>query len=635
MYVYDANGNRTSASNLWVNPNNPSDVRTITNRTSYDAQNRETASTDPDGNTSSVAYNVIGKQSQATDPYNRTTGWIYDSRGNMIQITHADGTISDMVYDDDDRMSVSDDIHLTGAVADCKVLTYDAVGQLIKSERLTNVVITVTTLNGISSSVVTSIGGVVGTSTYGYDAAGRQIAVTNGFGNVTRFYYDAAGNQTAIIDALSNRTDYVYDAAGRLIFTTNALGRVTQYVYDGLNQLLRTVYPDGSFTAVSYGTNGERLAGTNQLGLVTTYGYDAANRMTNIVKPSVFDPDAGSSANPQWSFVYDSDGQLASVSNPKHRTTQFTYDQLSRPLTRTLPMGQTASQVDHSFGRIFRKVDFKGQTNEFIYDASGRLSTNRFYAVGSSTPSVLATFVYDGQDRISQALEPRGTNAFTYDGQGHVLQIASPEGTLNYEYEPIEGRRTRLYTTNTDLRYSYDELGRIKTVSVAKRDGAALSPFEVTTNGYTALGSLQDVYYPNGVHALYQYDVMNRLTNLVYTSGSGQLLAQYIYAPNTNGQWKTAKEIQWQSGASFSTNQFAWFYDNVGRLTNETCSSTASGLNYTNRYVFDLLGNRLWQTNILGATTQATGYTVQHERPTAGREWRGCHSRICTMRTVR
>ena len=215
------------------------------------------------------------------------------------------------------------------------------------------------------------------------------------------------------------------------------------------------------------------------------------------------------------------------------------------------------------------------------------------------------TTVRTGSARLSN----RGTNAFTYDGQGHVLQIASPEGTLNYEYEPIEGRRTRLYTTNTDLRYSYDELGRIKTVSVAKRDGAALSPFEVTTNGYTALGSLQDVYYPNGVHALYQYDVMNRLTNLVYTSGSGQLLAQYIYAPNTNGQWKTAKEIQWQSGASFSTNQFAWFYDNVGRLTNETCSSTASGLNYTNRYVFDLLGNRLWQTNILGATTQATGYT--------------------------
>jgi hypothetical protein len=36
---------------------------------------------------------------------------------------------------------------------------------------------------------VTSIGGVISTSTYGYDLAGRQIAVTNGFGNLTRYEY--------------------------------------------------------------------------------------------------------------------------------------------------------------------------------------------------------------------------------------------------------------------------------------------------------------------------------------------------------------------------------------------------------------------------------------------------------------
>jgi len=278
-------------------------------------------------------------------------------------------------------------------------------------------------------------------------------------------------------------------------------------------------------------------------------------------------------------------------------------------LTHTLPMGQTASQVYDSFGRIFRKVDFKGQTNEFIYDSLGRVATNRFYAQGSSTPSNTFVYSYNAYDIVNQVIGPSGTNALNYSDDGKLLQISSPEGTVNYEYEPVESRRTRVYTTNTDLRYSYDELGRVKTVSVYKREGVTLGTPEVTTNTYTALGSLQDVYYPNGVHALYQYDLMNRLTNLVYTSGSGQLMAQYIYASNTNGQWKTATEIQWQSGTSFSTNQVAWFYDNLGRLTNETCSSTATGLSYTNRYVFNLLGNRLWQTNIVGGTTQVTGYT--------------------------
>ena len=67
-------------------------------------------------------------------------------------------------------------------------------------------VISITSYGGIASSSVTSIGGVVGTNSYGYDGAGHQIA-TNEFGSVSRYEYDAAGQQTAVIVALTNRTD--------------------------------------------------------------------------------------------------------------------------------------------------------------------------------------------------------------------------------------------------------------------------------------------------------------------------------------------------------------------------------------------------------------------------------------------
>ena len=49
------------------------------------------------------------------------------------------------------------------------------------------------------------------------------------------------------------------------------------------------------------------------------------------------------------------------------------------------------------------------------------------------------------------------------------------------------GWLTRVYTTNSDIRYGYDELSRLKTVSVVKRDGGTLAPPEVTTNTYTWL----------------------------------------------------------------------------------------------------------------------------------------------------
>ena len=178
--------------------------------------------------------------------------------------TYADGSLTRMVYDDAGRMSVTDEKHLPGVAVNGTRTTFDAVGQVVKSEKLSDVVIDITTANGISSSAVTSIGGVVSTSSYGYDLAGRQLAVTNGFGAVTRYEYDAGGNQTAVIDALTNRTDNVYDCAEHLVFTTNALQQVTQYVYDELGRSVKTIFPDGSFTATAYDAVGNRVAETNQ-----------------------------------------------------------------------------------------------------------------------------------------------------------------------------------------------------------------------------------------------------------------------------------------------------------------------------------------------------------------------------------
>lgn len=608
-YDYDLNGNRTGTSNVWVNPNDPSDVRSVTNLSVFDTMGRETVSIDPDGKQTSVIYNEIGAQVQVIDGYNKATEWTYDARGNLIQITHSDGSVSQMVYDDNDRLSVTDDNHLPGVIANGTRMTYDAVGQVIKSERLTNVVITIDPGGTAPSSYVESIGGVISTNTFGYDLAGRQTAVTNAFGCVTRYEYNKLGQQTAVIDALSNRTDNVYDELGRLIFTTNAIGQVTQKVYDELGRVVRTIFQDDSFTAVEYDATGQRLFETNQLGLVTDFEYYDSGTLKAIVKPQVLDAEGGTNARPRWEFDYDNYSRLKLVRDPRKRETTFTADFLGRPATHSLPMGQTASQLYDAAGRLSRKVDFNGQTNEFIYDSDGRLATNQFYAVGSSVPTGAIAYTFDEIDRTKQIVEPRGTNSFGYDNQGHITSIVSPEGRLNYEYEPVGGRRVRVYTANSDLRYGYDELGRVKTVTVVKRNGATLVPPEWTTNTYTALGSLQDVYYPNGVHALHQYDRMSRLTNLTYTSSGSVLLAQYTYAPNTNGQWKSATEIVRQGNGTYVTNQLAWHYDNLGRLTNETSSSTLSALSYTNRYVLSLVGNRLWQTNIFGGVTETTGYT--------------------------
>jgi len=103
------------------------------------------------------------------------------------------------------------------------------------------------------------------------------------------------------------------------------------------------------------------------------------------------------------------------------------------------------------------------------------------------------------------------------------------------------------------------------------------------------------------------------VANLLHATTVSKLkpigLAQYRYVPNANGWRQTATEILRQVNGTYVTNQLAWGYDNLGRLTNEASSSTLGALNFTNKYVYDLAGNRLWKTNVVGAVTTITSYS--------------------------
>ena len=67
--------------------------------------------------------------------------------------------------------------------------------------------------------------------------------------------------------------------------------------------------------------------------------------------------------------------------------------------------------------------------------------------------------------------------------------MSSPEGIIHYEYDPATGRKTRTWTANNDIRYAYDELGRLLTVSVYMANAVSYDPPLVTAYDYTAVGS--------------------------------------------------------------------------------------------------------------------------------------------------
>ena len=93
-----------------------------------------------------------------------------------------------------------------------------------------------------------------------------------------------------------------------------------------------------------------------------------------------------------------------------------------------------------------------------------------------------------------------------------VTSVTTPEGTINYGYEQSTGRHTETTTSNSDIKYVYDDAGRLWKVDVLKQNGVATN-FTITYL-YTAVNNVSQVTYPNGTETDYLYDTLNRVTSV-------------------------------------------------------------------------------------------------------------------------
>ena len=640
-FTYDNNGNQTGTSYEWVNPDNGTDIRTVTTQTVYDAAGQVTRSIDPENKETTTLYNAIGKPIETTDKLGNRTRTTYDARGNIIETEFPDGTLTRTVYDANGRAVITTNRHLPDGPAPINGSRthYDAAGRVTRSERLGDVVLKIIgDGNGGFTSKFYTADRVISATSSVYDAAGRVIEAINADDEVTRFEYDEAGRQTAVIDTLSNRTEFEYDDAGRQTLVRDALGRETEFDYDALGRRTKTIFPDGTTTITRYNELGQRIAETNQYGVTREFEYDLLGRLTAVILPEVPDPeDADNLAHPRYEYDYDTYGRLTTIRDPKGRETQFSYDEFGCQLTRELPLGQSECQSYNTLGQLQYKADFKSQVTEFLYDTLGRVSQKRLYPnVGAdvpvgdpcdyatnlpSTPDQTITFTYDQLGRQSQIEENSGGTSsprlttFAYDPDGRLISIASPEGTIYYEYDPVTGRKARTFTANSDVLYNYDELGRLTCVTALKQNGVVLTTPDITTYDYNEVGSQSVITYPNNTKTEYQYDTLNRLTkltNLELLNPEPRTLSSYQYQLSPNGRRTGVTETRLETDDPYSNTGITYTYDTLNRLTQEASGSDIPEANFTTTYAYDLVGNRLEKSSNVGGASQPRSETFTY-----------------------
>jgi YD repeat-containing protein len=127
-------------------------------------------------------------------------------------------------------------------------------------------------------------------------------------------------------------------------------------------------------------------------------------------------------------------------------------------------------------------------------------------------------------------------------------------------------------------------------------------PYSLAQYAYDLAGNLQALRYDNGVTNRYQYDSLNRLTNLVWNLNFSTL-AKFSYQLGATGNRTNLSET-----VNGTSRNYQWQYDNLYRLTNEAVSITAPGTVF---YQYDSVGNRMArQSSISQLPTASYSYTT-------------------------
>jgi YD repeat-containing protein len=594
----------------------------------YDRLGRQVTNVDRTGVYHQTSYDAFGRTLISYDGQFNATTYTYDSANRKVTVTTPEGIQS---VTESNRLGQS--VKVTDGRGNATTYTYNADGQLLSTAAPSG----------------------LGTSTIGYDKAGRVIETRDARGVLTRTTYDAASRvltRTQDPTGLNLSTQYRYDAKGQAIWSRDANGVWTQKEYDLKGQLIAvTVDPKRGPDWVAGGAD-DNPAG---LALRTQYTFDAQGRTLSVIEG------AGTAQARTVQYVYDAAGRRTQeIVDPAglKLITSYTYDLNNNVTSRTDAKGQITSYIYDAENRQTYVVDATGAVTKRAYDREGRVSTSTAYATriavaaGINEAYVTARLVsvpardqvtrsvYDRNGRLSHRIDAMNyVTRFEYDGAGNVVKqtryaTAASSVTLSTSLGALITWAAPVVSTSALDRVeqtSYDALGRA-VYSVDAAGGVTQRTFDangnltkttrfanamtgtLATNGVPAVvadaARDQSSYsvYDNANRAIFGVDALNFVTASTYDA-AGRVLSQTRYG-TALASYSTGAVPAPVANAALDA-RISYEYDKAGRNT-----KVSDALGSVTLKVYDAAGR---VTDVTQAHGTADASTTRYVYDAAGR----------------
>ena len=544
--------------------------------------------TDSLNRTTHYGYDALSRRIEVTDPLNHTTAYVMDAVGNLTEIRDTQGRTTKYNYDVLNRRTTT-----INAVGDSATTTYDAVGNITAvTDELGRTTQFMYDPRNLQTAVINPLGNKTNTT---YDANGNVVEISSPLGQTTRYKYDANNRKIAVIDAVGSTTTTTYDAVGNVLSISDPVNNTTTYTYDELNRQLTDTNVLGLARTFTYDAVGNRIAMRDRNGRESKFTYDAKDRQTseqwldgsnNPIRYADYTYDAASqltsASDPDsaYSYAYDLNGRLTSVDNagtngvPNVRF-NYSYDAVNNLLSVTDTINGTELGTEAFTYDLLNRVKSITQSGngvsnkrvDMAYDKASFLTSLTRYADNAGTQLVAdSSYTYDNAGRLTQLHHSRNGTTFanynwTYDALDRITSLTSPDGTSNYNYDATDQLTSTDHSYQGDEAYSYDGNGnRTNTGYTTGSNNRLLSDgtynYEYDAEGNRTLRT----EIATGIVTQYTWDYRNRLTRVVESDASGNVLTEANYTYDVDNR-RIAKTVDPDGAGSSSATVERFVYD--------------------------------------------------------------------------